>query len=479
MRKLILLFIAFLFWLGLVAQVHPEAALRQKGGFRDWAVGPPMGWNSYDAYYGCITERQFKGEVDALSKRMLPYGYEYAVIDYCWFNPGPKGWDPDYNWTTFDVGDFAGQTMDAYGRLSPAENRFPSAKGGKGFGPIAAYVHSKGMKFGIHIMRGIPRTAVLGNTPILGTALHAADIASLTDTCTWNGSMYGVDATKPGAQAYYNSLLNLYASWGVDFIKVDDISAPVYHQREIDLIRHAIDRCGRKIVLSLSPGDAPMGSAQHADNTANMYRVINDVWDRWKDILHDFDILNAWSPFTGNGTWPDGDMLPLGKLCLNGYPEAHNDPHSSRAEHFSYLSYAEQQTMLSLWCMARSPLIWGGSALWSADSTFALLSNREVLAIDKNSIRNHQLYLPDSRADNKQYRIWVAESPDRKTKYVALFNLLDHPADLSFKPEWEFWKGRFACTELWTGMDKGILTDVLVAGAVSAHGVALYKLTAL
>ena len=452
--------------IGGTAQVTTRAA-----SFLSWAPTPPMGWNSYDAYYGCVTERQFKDEVDVLSKKLLPYGYEYAVVDYCWFNPGPKGWDPNH-WVTFDVSTDSNLVVDDYGRLTPAPNRFPS-----GFAALAAYTHAKGMKFGIHVMRGIPRAAVWKNLPVKGTSLHARDIASLTDTCSWNVSMYGVDATKPGAQAYYNSLLALYASWGVDFIKVDDISAPVYHEGEIDLIRRAIDGCGRKIVLSLSPGDAPLGFAQHVDNTANMYRIINDVWDRWGDMRHDFDVLNVWSSFIGGGGWPDADMLPIGKLCLTGYPEAHNNPHSGKVEHFSYLTYAEQQTMLSLWCMARAPLMWGGSALGSSDSTFALLTNAEVLAIDRHSTHNHQLYLPYSRADDADYRTWVAESPDGKTKYVALFNLRNEPADLAFKPSWEFWKGSFTATDLWTGRSVGLTNDILKADGVPAHGVALFKLT--
>jgi alpha-galactosidase len=165
----------------------PFLIFSQQKDFEKWAPIPPMGWNSYDAYYGCITESQFKNEVDVLAKKLLPYGYEYAIIDYCWFNPGPKGWDPR-NWITFDVNNpytgsyhnnFAGMEMDKYGRLLPALDRFPSSANGKGFRTLADYVHKKAMKFGIHVMRGIPKEAVEKNLPVLGTGYYAKDIASV------------------------------------------------------------------------------------------------------------------------------------------------------------------------------------------------------------------------------------------------------------------------------------------------------------
>ncbi len=469
--------------LGYVFLFAVIAGNSQNTSFKKWATTAPMGWNSYDAYCGSVTEKQFKSEVDVLAKKLLPFGYEYAVVDYCWFNPGPDDWTPD-QWETFDVdhpsrsypGKFKGMSLDKYGRLVPAENRFPSSANEKGFKPLADYVRAKGMKFGIHVMRGIPRDAVKKDLPILGTKYHAKDIASYTDTCKWNESMYGVDATKPGAAEYYQSLLNLYASWGVDFIKVDDIASPVYHKGEIDLIRKAIDHCGRKIVLSLSPGDTPIGFANDVDNTANMYRVSNDVWDRWKDILHIFDIMNDWSPFIGDGTWPDADMLPLGKLCLSGFPWAHGNPASDKREHFSFLNYEEQKTMFSFWCITRSPLMWGGSPLNSNDSTFKILTNAALLELQKNSISNHQVYQPHQRSDFKDWRIWVAESPNKKIKYVALFNLLDTAATISFNLEWEFWKGNYKTTELWSDNQSMINNGILEANNIPPHGVKIFRL---
>jgi len=474
-------YLKFLLPAVLLLVTSKDLSAQKSTAFQSWAATPPMGWNSYDAYYGNVTEKQFKAEVDVLQKKMLPHGYEYAIIDYCWFNPGPKSWDPD-KWVTYDVdhsrgkpgNEFQPMIIDQYGRLLPAINRFPSAAAGKGFKPIGDYVHTKGMKFGIHIMRGIAREAVAQNMPILDSKYKAQDIVNKIDSCKWNDSMWGVDATKPGAQDYYNSLLKLYAAWGVDFIKVDDIASPAYHRGEIDLIRHAIDQCGRPIVLSLSPGDALMGFANHADQNTNMYRISNDVWDRWKDILHIFDMSSNWSPFIGNGSWPDADMLPIGRLCLTGYPDAKKNP--EKREHNSFLTENEQKTMISLWCMARSPLMWGGSAVQSPDSSFTLLTNDEILAIQKGSINNHQLYYPHQRSDFPDYRMWTAESKDRKTKYLALFNLKAEPATIKFDLEWEFWKGKYKATELWTREVYDINTNLFESDEIPAHGVRVYKL---
>ena len=173
--------------------VKQEVVANNKSDFKMWATTPPMGWNSYDAYHGAVTEKQFLQAVDTLEKKLLPLGYNLATIDFCWFNPGPEGWDPA-NWSTFPLRQTRDEkgmltpklAMDNYGRLLPSENRFPSAKNDVGFKVIGEYLHSKNMKFGIHIMRGIARQAVELNTPIKKTykkiskftALHSIAIKS-------------------------------------------------------------------------------------------------------------------------------------------------------------------------------------------------------------------------------------------------------------------------------------------------------------
>lgn len=168
--------------------------------------------------------------------------------------------------------------MDSHSRLTPGTNRFLSAANGVGFKALSDYVHSKGLLFGIHMMRGIPRQAVTQKTPVLGTSYTADQIADTTSTCAWNSDMYGVDMSKPGAQEYYDSIMSLVASWGVDFVKIDDLSAP-YHTAEIEGYRKAIDKCGRAIVFSTSPGETPVGMGAHIMQQANQWRIADDFWD--------------------------------------------------------------------------------------------------------------------------------------------------------------------------------------------------------
>ena len=450
-----------------------------KPNFREWSKTPTLGWNTYDAYHGAVTEKQFLQSVDSLEKKLLPYGYDMATIDFCWFNPGPDDWDPN-QWTTFTVKqekDSLGNlypllNMDEYGRLLPAENRFPSSKNGNGFKAVGDYLHQKNMKFGIHIMRGIARQAVKANTPIKGAEYYAADIAKKIDTCKWNNNMYGVDPTKPGAQEYYNSLFDLYADWGVDFVKVDDISAPTYHAKEIELIRNAIDQCGRPMVLSLSCGEAFVSYANHMEAHANLYRISIDFWDYWEKIAHMFDLAYAWQPHIGDGTWPDLDMIPIGNLCLSDYPGE-----STKKEHFSHLNDEEKKTLMTLWSFAKSPLIWGGDPITSRTEDYAWLQNKELLKINQHSTNNRQaanfVYTGMGRTD----RIWLAESEDGNEKYVAFFNLDEEPLDLDFYFHWEYWDGTYEVTDVWSMEYLGQKTEKIKATAIPPHGTMAFKLT--
>ena len=450
--------------------------------WKSWAATPPMGWNSYDAYHGAITGAQFREAVDVLAEKLLPHGWEYAVIDFCWFNPGPEGWDPD-NWITFAVNQEEGAdgeltprlNMDAYGRLLPAVNRFPSSADGRGFKQIGDYVHSKGMKFGIHIMRGIPRQAVLERTPIKGTGLTAADIAEPFDTCRWNNNMYGVDASRPGAQEYYDSLFELYASWGVDYIKADDMTVPVYHRGEIELMRKAIDNCGRPMVLSLSCGETPIPEANHLDANANMWRISIDFWDEWKDLHHNFDLLNSWAPFIGDGTWPDADMIPFGRLCLSDYPGRRESDDRKKKEHDSHFTWDEHQTLMTLWVMARSPLMWGGDPALSSEKTYSYLTNPEVLEVQKGSFNNRQLYHTFT-GEAEAERIWVADVPGSRDKYVALFNISEEEREVGFLLELESMRGTYRVRDLWQREDTGEVSGTLSA-TLPPHGSALYRLS--
>ena len=438
---------------------------------RKTAPTPPLGWNSFDAYDCRINEQEFKANVDVIEKKLLPYGFNYAVVDYIWFHDEPGNWQkpgrrfghPDirYKPSGEPIDKFE---MDEYGRLWPSRVRFPSAKDGKGFKAIADYVHAKGMKFGIHIMRGIPRQAWWENTPIKGTNYKARDIAEPWDTCNWNNNMFGVDATKPGAQEYYNSLFELYAAWGVDFIKADDTMYPPYHAAEIELIKNALMNCGRPMVLSLSCGEAPLSQANHVSFNSNMWRISADFWDNWKSLKHNFDLLNAWSPFIGEGQWPDGDMLPIGKLSLN------NRPHGP--ERMSEFTWDEQHTLINLWCMARSPLMLGADMLSTPDSVFALLQNKELIYINQHSTDNRQVW------DDNGHRIWIATDPKTGDRFVGLFNLNDDASTVKFHLELETIRLDMHYTNLVSG-EKGITNNRVLSKTLAPHASAVYRLSAV
>jgi len=444
--------------------------------WKTWAPTPPMGWNSYDAFFGCVNEPQFREIVDILAEKYLPLGYEYAVMDFCWFNPGPEGYDAINDWHTFDInqkwdedGSYSPSlTMDEYGRFLPSPNRFPSAANGKGFKELVDYTHSKGMKFGLHIIRGIPRQAVAENLPILGTDKLAGDVIHYTDE-SWTNNCHDVDITKEGAQEYYNSLFYLYAEWGVDYVKADHMMFPYYHEGEIQMIRNAIDQCGRPMLLSLSWGNAPLSYAHHLDSTANLWRISKDFWDRWYQVEIMFDLCANWVPFMGDGTWPDADMIPIGHLCIGGYPGNLKQLHYSDHYSFDNLSDDEHMSLMSLWCMARSPLMWGGDPLSTPEEYEKYLLNKELLEINQNSSCNREIF------NKNNTRVWIACVPDSEDKYIALFNLGDEEQEVNFEFYWVKLKGSYMAHNIWTGQDEGDVSEILTR-SIPSHGCRVYRL---
>jgi alpha-galactosidase len=415
---------------------------------------PPMGWNSWDSYGTAVREEQVKANADAMARELLRFGWQYIVVDIQWYEANSGGHD-------YRAG--AALTMDQFGRLLPATNRFPAAVGGTGFKNLAAYVHSKGLKFGIHIMRGIPRQAVEQNLPVLGTSYRAADIADRVNVCEWNPDMYGVDMSKPGAQAYYDSIVALYAAWGVDFIKADDLSRPyALRAPEVHALSSAIRKSGASIILSLSPGPAPVSEAADLRDNAQMWRISDDFWDDWKLLKKQFDFTRDWAPYIGkDDTWPDADMLPLGKLRIT---DKNGAPQQTR------FTSDEQQTVMTLWSMFRSPLIFGGD-LPSADSaTLALLTNREVLEIDQNSSNNRQIL------ERGNLRAWLADAPGSQDKYAAAFNLGDLAETIHLSwTDVGIQIADPAVRDLWQHKDLGRQKNLDVT--LRAHASALYRVS--
>jgi alpha-galactosidase len=413
---------------------------------------PPMGWNSWDSYGTTVREEQVKANADWMAEHLAQFGWEYIVVDIQWYEPNAQGHD-------YQPG--ARLTMDEYGRLLPAGNRFPSSANGAGFKPLADYIHAKGLKFGIHIMRGIPRQAVERNLPIQGTPYHAADIADKENACRWNPDMWGVDMTKPGSQAYYDSIAQLYASWGVDFIKADDMGSHLYQPAEIKAVSLAIRKTGRPMVLSISPGPAPISEAEFFEKYAQMWRISDDFWDDWKLLRRQFDYVRDWAPYVGrNNTWPDADMLPLGKLRVT---EKEGGGSASK------FTPDEQRTVITLWSIFRSPLIFGGDLPSNDAATTALITNEEVIEVDQHSSEGHQVF------DEGSIRAWVAKR-DGGDSYVAIFNLGDHLdgvnlswADLGLPA------GSAKVRDLWEHRELGSAAGIHVK--LGPHASALYKIS--
>ena len=430
--------------------------------FYAWAPTPPMGWNSWDCYGAGIGQDDALANLDYLAANLQAHGWTYFVIDIQWYEPRAH---------TDRYRQGAELVTDANGRLRPAPNRFPLTKDAGSFKPIADLVHAKGLKFGLHLMRGIPRQSVdRDNAPILGTNFHAQDIADKVNVCRWNGDMYGVDMTKPGAQEYYDSVFALLASWDLDYVKVDDLAG---HPAEIEAVRRDIDRTGRPIVFSVSPGGP---SNNNVAGNANLWRISGDFWDSWRALYEQFARVHDTTPFRGPGHWPDADMIPFGNIRT--WKETDAWTHFTKDEHY---------TLMTLWCIARSPLMFGGNLPKNDAFTLSLLTNDEVLAVDQNSTNNHQVFNHDNQI------AWVADVPGSADKYVALFNASPAPlprgtpATPASPPPTEPVTVTVSLAELgltspvlvrdlWAHQDLGSMHDA-VSAPVNPHGAVLYRLT--
>jgi alpha-galactosidase len=433
MKKLPVLIIAMSVFISCQVKNPSDTGSGVKLSFHNWVPTPPMGWNSWDCYGPTVVESEVKANADYMSKNLKKYGWKYIVVDIRWFVENDKAGgyneaDPVY-------------VLDEYGRFTPALNRFPSAANGNGFKPLAEYVHKKGLKFGIHIMRGIPVIAVKKNTPILGSDAKAQEIYSPDGQCIWLKDMYTVVAGKPGAQEYYNSLFKLYASWGIDFVKVDDLSG---RTSEIEMVRKAIDNCGRPIVISISPGGDKPETIEFLKKNVNMFRTSNDFWDNWQQLKNQFAILERWAGLGVPGCYPDGDMLPLGKIGLRA---ERGDPR------WTAFTKDEQLTLITLFSIFRSPLMFGGDLPSNDEFTLSLITNKDVLNVNQNSTNGKQLFRENAII------AWTADDPKNGDKYLALFNATDQVPIVESKA---IWKSEQMTNE---SKDQSVDIDIDITGA--------------
>ena len=454
-----------------------------------------MGWNSWDSYGLTITEQQFRANVAVLRDKLLPYGWRYAVIDEGWFFENPQD-RPKPETLIYAI--------DGHGRYVPVPARFPSAVGkptivayaggmpklkatieDTSFRPLADWVHAQGLLFGIHIVHGIPRASTERNMPIAHSSFHAQDAADTSDVCPWDPTNWGVKDNAAG-QAWYDSLIEQYAEWGVDLLKVDCIVEKPYKLSEIRQIRRAIDKerakTGHKMVLSLSEGPADPSHEAEFASLSNMWRISDDFWDVWsmaqkpgetfpQPLKGQFDRLATWSKFDLKpGQWPDADMLPFGELRpVAGWGK----PRHTR------LTPDEQKTVMTLWSIAQSPLILGANLTMLDDATLQLLTNRGVLEVDQHaSVRGKPLPAFSTGA----LRVWRAKLEPgldyTPTVAVALFNLGDAPMKVDrSRTELGFWggaKGRSAeLFDVWA--NKTLWRSDRVKLTIPPHGCVLLE----
>jgi alpha-galactosidase len=419
------------------------------------AATPPMGWNSWDSYGTTVNEAQVKANADWMARNLKAFGWQYVVVDMEWFvtNPIAEGNAKDSLYS-----------MDADGRYTPAPNRFPSAAG-TGFKPLADYVHSLGLKFGIHILQGIPKQAVKQNDPIEGSAFHAADAADTTGTCKWNYDNYDVKDT-PAGQAYYDSIARLYAGWGVDLIKVDCIAMGPYKGNEIRMLSAALAKTGRPIVLSLSPGPAPLEKDEEMERYATQWRISNDIWDIWHSTefypqgLNDqFAKVAAWAAAPRNGHYPDADMLPLGYL---GPAPGWGAPRWTR------LTHDEQRTFLTLWGIFRSPLMMGGDLPHNDAWTTSLLINREFLDVDQHARDTRVAVTSDKDV------VWTSKPENGAGNYLAIFNRSEQAQTLHYSwTQLGIPEDVYRLRDLWQHKDLGPAKEITVT--LAPHASVLYR----
>jgi alpha-galactosidase len=426
------------------------------------APTPPMGWSEWDAYGLTVTEAEFRANATALAQ-LRQYGWQYALIDAGWYMENPTDASKESR----------KYVTDKNGRLMPALNRFPSAANGAGFQPLADWLHARGLKFGIHVMLGVPRQAVTANLPIVGSSFRATDAADTTQTCSWDTEFY-VAKDNAAGQAYYDSIARLYDDWGVDYIKLGCVSDHPFHPSEIRQISEAIKKTGRPMVLSLSPGPPPQEYVDFVAKYAQLWRISAEHWDFWvpppgkssypMGLREAFDLFAKWQPYVKPDNWVDGDLLPSGFL---GPHPGWGEPRHSRE------TKDEQRTEFTLWTIARSPLIQGANLTKLDAFTRSLMTNKDVIEINQKAWESHPVR--DLPLGFENARVWEAETNtnDQSRPYFAFFNLDDKPVILHATWKQLGLPGKHAARHLWDGSRVEPSEGIEVA--LPTHGSTIYQ----
>lgn len=412
------------------------------------ASTPPMGWNSFDSYSCHLYEEVALKELEVFIDTYAPYGYEYYVIDNGWFAEHERIVGEGYRLPMRQHAKASDVRINGYGIVQPSKEGFPN-----GFKPLVDKLHSNGLKFGLHLMRGIPRKAVEQNTPIQGTPYHAQDIADTKDICSWCNYMYGVDMDKPGAQEFYSSLIQQFADWGVDFIKVDDV---IHKPREIAAYRKAIDNCGRPIILSLSPGrEVDETLVKDTYSQANLFRIVADVWDHKNSFKGHLERYKVFGKYSRPGMWADIDMIPFGELCLLrrkvNFEESQKRGLSAEETRFAGARYHwchfnkdQKAFFLALRSIGCSPLMIGGSLVSMDQESRDMLLDPEFIACNQNGISGKVVY--------EEAALTVLTASKKGTEnqgWITVLNTGNETKALKLTPELLGLKTTLECKRIW------------------------------
>jgi len=415
---------------------------------------PVLGWSSWSFIRKLPTANKMKAQALALHNSGLQkLGYQYVNLDDFWYQcPGPQG-----------------PNVDAYGRWITDPSIFPPQGNTDGIKVVADYMHSLGMKFGIYVTPGISKQAVKQNTKIKGTSYTAAQIAepSVRENNYNCKGMVRIDYSRPGAQEYTNSWLEMLAEWGIDYIKIDGMTDS--NAADVKAWSDAIRHSGRQMVLDVTQGNYTVALASTLMKYANQWEFAPDIecyrcemgdssypLTSWADISNRFDYVAKWQPYAGPGGFNDYDSLEIGNGDNDG------------------LTPIERQTQLSLWALGASPLILGID-LTHLDETDVqkYLRNSEVLAVNQDAIAAKRVL------NNGSQQAFAKTEPNSDV-IVGLFNTgakseeISVPASAVGLAEN---KNGYSLHDLWTGETNK--TGSSISAVVPSHGVVLYRVRGL
>jgi alpha-galactosidase len=383
---------AILFSLGLcLCVVAARAQTRTQANF---AQRPYMGWSSWSRFHDQIDESLIKGQADALIASRLPAaGYRYINMDDGWSNGFDDHGIPMANPATFPTGIKA----------------------------LSTYLHQRGLLFGIYLNPGISEKLYKQNPRIAGTSSHIADITDVSAPGSTRRQSYRIDFSKPAASTYIRSQVKQFAGWGVDFVKMDFVgpgggNIPADDREEMRQWHLALSHASRPIWLELSNW-LSFDQAALWRTTSNGWRIENDIecyecdnatsvrkgnLTEWSKVAERFRDVVRWIPYAGPGGWNDLDTLELGNGDRDG------------------LTPDERQSMFLLWSINCAPLYLGSDLTKMDADDLALITKKDIIAIDQAGVPARPLDIQHLR--KKQQQVWMTQSKDG-TVVFTFFNL--------------------------------------------------------